>query len=122
MEHKMDESRMGSSAGRIIKALGTRIWREPVVWLAAITGPMLLPAQVIDGDPVYHVLPPDAILAIYHPEFVSGEQARRIMTDWEQVIGIVGPGGTAVAYSTWHLDRHEIVDDLVDGLPLAVTW
>ena len=99
-------------------------WAEVLLYAMLITStlPASLPAQIIDGDPVYHVLPPDAILAIYDPEFVTGKMARSIMADDEQVMGIVGPGGTAVAYSTWFLDRHEIVDDVVDGLPLAVTW
>ena len=91
-----------------------------VIVLLASPGP--LAPQVIDGEQVYQVLPQDAIPAIYNPEFVTGKKAGRIMASWEPVMGIVGPGGTAVAYSTWHLDRHEIVDDVVDGLPLAVTW
>ena len=76
----------------------------------------------VDGAMVYNVLPVDAIPAILKPTFVSGKKADRIMRDDEQVIGIVGPKGTAVAYSTWHLDGHEIVNDVVDGMALAVTW
>ena len=99
-------------------------WAEFLLYgmLISVASPASLQAQVIDGDPVYDVLPRDAIPAIVDPEFVTGKKARRIMANWEQVIGIVGPEGTAVAYSTWHLDHHEIVDDVVDGLPLAVTW
>jgi hypothetical protein len=26
------------------------------------------------------------------------------------------------AYSTWQLDRHEIVNDVFEGRPVAVTW
>ena len=76
----------------------------------------------IDGDMMYNVLPVDAIPAILKPKFVSGKAAERIMRAEEQVIGVVGPKGTAVAYSTWHLDSHEIVNDVVDGVALAVTW
>jgi hypothetical protein len=79
-------------------------------------------AQTIAGDPIYDVLPMDKIPAILVPEFVTAGGARQIMTAEEQVLGLIGPEGTAVAYSTWHLDHHEIVNDLVDGLPLAVTW
>ncbi len=78
--------------------------------------------QTVDGEPIYHVLPLDAIPAIYHPEFVPGEQAAKIMDPAEQVIGVIGPAGTAVAYSTWYLDEHEIVNDVLDGVPLAATW
>ena len=77
---------------------------------------------IVDGSPVHNVLPVDAIPAILEPTFVSGKAADRIMADEEQVIGVVGPKGTAVAYSTWHLDHHEIVNDMVDGVALAVTW
>ena len=82
-----------------------------------------LSAQLtVDGSPVHAVLPVDAIPAILEPTFVSGKKADRIMADEEQVIGVVGVNGTAVAYSTWHLDHHEIVNDIVDGVALAVTW
>ncbi len=96
--------------------------------LSAIAGLLIalavgLPAQLmVDGSRVYSVLPVDAIPAILDPAFVTGREAGRIMADEEQVIGVVGPNGTAVAYSTWHLDHHEIVNDVVDGIALAVTW
>ena len=91
--------------------------------LAALLAVASLGAQFeVDGAMMYNVLPVDAIPAILEPKFVSGKKADRIMRSDEQVIGIVGPGGTAVAYSTWHLDRHEIVNDVVDGVALAVTW
>lgn len=73
------------------------------------------------GDPMYTVLPLDAIPAIRDPDYVSGDAARRQMHDEEPVIGIV-IGGEARAYSTWQLDRHEIVNDVIDGVPFAVTW
>ena len=127
----MNANMIISTAGATESGIGLSRNRNPLVpWagfllyaiLIASASPASLQAQIIDGDPVYNVLPRDAIPAIYDPEFVTGNQARRIMADWEQVIGIVGPEGTAVAYSTWYLDHHEIVDDVVDGLALAVTW
>ena len=41
--------------------------------------------------------------------------------DEEELDGI-GRDGTAKAYSTWHLDTHEIVNDVIDGEPIAATW
>lgn len=79
-------------------------------------------AQTVDDEPIKNVLPKDAIPAIMEPEYVSGSAADSIMDPEEQVLGIIGPQGTAVAYSTWHLDSHEIVNDRVDGVALAVTW
>ena len=100
-------------AGRImLSGLGLLI----ILW------PRLSTGQTIDGEPIYHVLPKDAIPAIFYPVFVPAEQAAKFMAPAEQVIGVIGPAGTAVAYSTWYLDSHEIVNDLVDGLPLAVAW
>ncbi len=74
----------------------------------------------IDGDRVYTLLPPDAIPAIDQPRFVPASAAA-FMRDDEPVVGVV-EGGVAKAYSTWHLDRHEIVNDSVAGKPVAVTW
>ena len=38
------------------------------------------------------------------------------------MLGVVGRDGTPKAYSAWHLDEHEIVNDLLDGEPIAATW
>ena len=95
----------------------------PLIVALSIVWSTVLSAQLmIDGSQVFKVLPVDAIPAILKPQFVSGKKADRIMADEEQVIGIIGRNGTAVAYSTWHLDHHEIVNDVLDGVALAVTW
>ena len=73
------------------------------------------------GDPMYTVLPPGAIPAIVEPEFVSGPEANGQMSPEEPVLGIV-VNGEARAYSLWHLDAHEIVNDVVGGVPVAATW
>lgn len=71
---------------------------------------------------MYDVLPLDGIPAIDAPEFVAAAQAAAFMVDDEPVIGVVGVDGTAKCYSAWHLDVHEIVNDTLDGNPIAVTW
>jgi hypothetical protein len=76
---------------------------------------------VVDGDPIYEVLPPGAIPAIMDPVYVTGEEARRQMSPDEPVMGILY-GGEARAYSLWQLDAHEIVNDEIVGTPIAVTW
>ena len=43
------------------------------------------------------------------------------MADDELVIG-VSIDGDHRAYSVPHLSRHEIVNDVVGGRPIAVTW
>lgn len=76
--------------------------------------------EQIDGDTVHMLLRPDAIPAIDEPQFVPASEAR-FMRDDEPVVGVVA-GGVAKAYSTWHLDHHEIVNDTLAGKPVAVTW
>ena len=80
------------------------------------------PAQqpTIDGDRVYTILRRDAIRSIDEPQFVRASDAS-FMHDDEPVVGVV-QNGVAKAYSTWHLDHHEIVNDLVGGKAVAVTW
>lgn len=74
----------------------------------------------LDGDPVVTVLPPDAIPAIDDPEMVPAKKAGFMQKD-EPVLGVVHDG-VAKAYSLWHLDRHEIVNDRLGDTPVAATW
>jgi hypothetical protein len=69
------------------------------------------------------VLPKDAIPALSNPVFISRAQADRVYSDDEPILGVVDEKtGEARAYSLWHLDRHEIVNDVIGGKPIAVTW
>jgi hypothetical protein len=80
----------------------------------------LPPVEKIDGDRVHTILRPDAIRSIDEPQFVRAPEAS-FMRDDEPVVGLV-QNGVAKAYSTWHLDHHEIVNDQIGGKPVAVTW
>lgn len=77
--------------------------------------------EMVEGDWMYHVLGPDAIPAVDHPEFATREEAEAFMNDAEPVLGLV-VNGEARAYSLFHLDHHEIVNDSVGGRKIAVTW
>ena len=77
--------------------------------------------RVADDNTLHVVLPRDAIPAIVKPEFEPASRAFRWMADDELVIGLVGEREQR-AYSTWQLDRHEIVNDTFEGRPIAVTW
>ena len=95
-----------------------------LVALPAVTSAQRGPRKVekIGDGTLITVLPPDAIPAISDPEFVSAEEAGEFMKDEEPVLGLFD-GKVAKAYSLWHLDRHEIVNDSLPGLgPVAVTW
>ncbi len=72
-------------------------------------------------EDVITLLPYDAIKAILEPRLVDVEWANQQMTDLEQVIG-VSIGGEHRAYPIYMLSSHEIVNDVVGGKPIAVTW
>ena len=63
----------------------------------------------------------DAIPAILNPDFVTADEAERWMEPDEQVMGL-SINGDNRAYSIPMLSRHEIVNDVVGGVPVAVTW
>ena len=67
------------------------------------------------------LLPRDAIPAIDNPEFLSVDEANEVYDSDELVIGVVF-NGDARAYSVPLLSNHEIVNDTVGGVKLAVTW
>jgi hypothetical protein len=67
------------------------------------------------------VLPQDAIPAIDRPSLYKAERADREYEPDEIVIGVEF-NGDARAYPIDILSRHEIVNDTVGGIHLAVTW
>jgi hypothetical protein len=87
---------------------------------AAVADALVAGHPIADGDPIARVLPVDAIPAIDAPVYVTASKAG-FMRDNEPVLGVVH-NGIAKAFSLWHLDRHEIVNDDFDGAPVAVTW
>ncbi len=73
------------------------------------------------------LLPYDAIPAIFNPTFVSADEAsnpdnsRDRYRPEEKILGIE-INGDVRAYSVPMLSRHEVVNDVVGGVPVAVTW
>ena len=63
----------------------------------------------------------DAIRSIEDPLFVDPPTADETYNPDELVLG-VEINGDARAYSVPLLSRHEIVNDVVGGKPIAVTW
>ena len=63
----------------------------------------------------------DSISAILAPSFLTGSQALDQMSPDELVL-VVSIGGENRAYPLNMLSRHEIVNDVVGGVPVAVTW
>lgn len=67
------------------------------------------------------VLPPDAIPAIDDPAIIPAAAADEQLRDNDLVIG-VSIGGEHRAYGAAFLSAHEIVNDMLGGRAIAVTW
>lgn len=79
------------------------------------SGPLVPLEKIVSGGP-----PKDGIPSIDRPEFVSLEEAT-FMQDGDIVIGVQHNGITK-AYPLKILVWHEIVNDEIGGLPVAVTY
>jgi Protein of unknown function (DUF3179) len=91
-----------------------------VMFLIACTIGMIVSGQVRrEPEQLHMVLPRDAIPSIDEPAFEPASKAK--LSNREPVLGIVGEHEQR-AYSTWQLDRHEIVNDVLEGTPITVTW
>jgi hypothetical protein len=75
-------------------------------------------------EPEYDIitlLPKDAIPSIDRPRFYSIQEADAEYEPDEVVMGVEF-NGDARAYPVGLLSSHEIVNDMVGGRPIAVTW
>ncbi len=77
--------------------------------------------RMLNGDTLYTVLKPGAIPAIFDPEFISATEADSFYYQEEPMM-VVRSGDEVKAYSIWHLDGHEVVNDHIGGAAIAVTW
>ncbi len=76
---------------------------------------------MVRGHTMYTLLKPGDIPAIFNPEFVGAEEAEAYYLPDEPLI-VVADGKEAKGYSIWHLDRHEVVNDYINGKAITVTW
>lgn len=67
------------------------------------------------------LLPRDAIPAIDNPQFLTAVEAAEFYDPEELILGVAF-NGDARAYSLPLLSNHEIVNDTVGGVKIAVTW
>ena len=94
---------------------------DPAAASGGVTAEATAEARRARADKIITVLPKDRIPSIDFPFFIAADEAGNIMADEELVIG-VSIDGDHRAYSVPHLSRHEIVNDVVGGRPIAVTW
>lgn len=80
------------------------------------------PELMVEGDPVIRGAEEGEIPALRDPQMVPASEAESFMLENEPVVGVVPPGEKPRAYSTWHLDSHELVNDQLRSGPLLVTW
>ena len=86
-------------------------------------GALNVTSVVVDGKEyeVAKILSQDAIPAIFNPNFYTPEEAELQYRETDLVIG-VSIGDEHRAYHVAYLSAHEIVNDVVGGKPIAVTW
>ena len=70
---------------------------------------------------IHYVIARDQIPAILDPQFLDAGEAIEAYNEHEQVLGL-SIDGDHRAYPIPFLSRHEIVNDVVGGKPVAVTW
>ena len=80
-----------------------------------------LASTTIGDFELVSVAPYDAIPAIFDPTFVSAAEADEQLLPRDLVLG-VSVAGDHRAYGVAFLADHEVVNDVIGGVPLAVTW
>ena len=81
----------------------------------------LPPPPEIDPRIIIPLLDQDAIKSIDDPLYIPAGEAEEELDPDERVIGVV-INGDARAYPIPILSNHEIVNDIVGGEPVAITW
>lgn len=108
---------VGAAAGVAGSSVGHEIVRRPLPSVVPSVAPS---ADPIRADEIVTVIPRDAKTALVSPIYLVATQASDIQPG-EEVIGVV-IDGDARAFPLATLNVHEVVDDVIGGQPLAVTW
>jgi len=83
---------------------------------SAFPDPLVDPTQIVSGGP-----PPDGIPPIDAPRFVTAADADSWLSDTEPVL-LLDIEGDVRVYPVQILIWHEIVNDVVGGVPIVVTY
>ena len=83
--------------------------------------PDTLPAPTVDTSELFRGQVPDGIPAIDDPQFVSVADADDYLAEQEAVV-VLDIEGDARAYPVQILIWHEIVNDVVGGVPVSITY
>jgi uncharacterized membrane protein YraQ (UPF0718 family) len=87
------------------------------------------PDMIVRGHTVEQLMPSmtrtaalwDGIPALNNPSMIKTSEVHELFRDDEEIIGIE-INGDARAYPKDILSRHEIVNDEIGGVPVAITW
>ena len=104
----------------LVVGLGIGWWQNGRVTPDADQPIPLPPPPTVEADLIVAVLPEEGIPAIDAPQFEAGRTATDVEAG-ERIIG-VEINGDARAYPLTILSSHEIVNDVVGGEPVAITW
>jgi hypothetical protein len=96
--------------------LSTSVLSSKAVTVSAQEKSIVPLDKIVSGGP-----PPDGIPSIDNPKFVSVKEADKLLEDSELVVGL-NVNGDIRAYPIQILVWHEIVNDNVGGIPVAVTY
>ncbi len=99
-------------------SLKERLFLLISLWL--VCNAQALKAADLRPEEIVTVLPKDAIPAILSPTFDERRKASWL-NEKDLVVG-VEIAGDSRAYPVATLSRHEIINDKVGGVPIAVTW
>jgi len=99
-----------------VRAQLRQVTFDPAPWRTDFARHSVPLTSILPGGP-----PPDGIPPIDHPRYVSIAAAARFLASSEPVIA-VKLSGQARAYPLQILIWHEIVNDTLGGVPIAVTY
>jgi hypothetical protein len=101
----------------IIALVTTHLVLNPIITVGTAEEKHTVPLdQIVSGGP-----PPDGIPSIDSPKFVSVSDGNKFLEDTDKVVGIK-LNGDIRAYPLQILVWHEIVNDNVGDIPVAVTY
>ena len=100
--------------------LATPAWANPQIWAATWPNTDFSKSSVDFDEILWGGVPKDGIRSIENPRFVAASDVTDL-AETEPVIGLI-INGDARAYPLGVLTRHEIANDVVGGIPVAVTY
>ena len=110
-----------ASAGADAGAPGSTATAVVEVEAPGSTATAVVEAEAPPSYRIVTVLGKDEIPAILNPNMAPAQEVDAVLRDTTPVLAL-SLNGDHRAYPIGTLSRHEIVNDVVGGMPVAVTW